>query len=138
MTDGAQPPSSDLLSGLDSPFHRFLGIEARKTGEGTAEVRLPFREELRRQEGLDMFHGGVISALADIAGDFAVATVIGGAVPTIDLRLDYLRPAQPGTLIARAKALKVGRTVAVADVEIYDQSERLVAVARGAYSSRAG
>jgi uncharacterized protein (TIGR00369 family) len=130
--------TADPALDFESPFHAFLGIESRRTGEGEVEVRLPFREELRRQAGLEMLHGGVISALADIAGDFAIATVVGGGVPTIDLRLDYLRPARPGALVARARAVKVGRTVAVADVEIFDEDDRLVAIGRAAYSPKLG
>ncbi len=128
----------EFLAGHASPFHDFLQLEAKKTGEATVELRVPFREEFIRQAGSEMLHGGIISALADIAGDYAVAAVLGDGVPTIDLRLDYLRPAMRTDLIAKATAIKVGRSVAVADVEIYDESGRLIAVARGAYSTRPG
>jgi uncharacterized protein (TIGR00369 family) len=56
-------------------------------------------------------------------------------VPTIDLRVDYLRPARRGTLRALARAVKVGRTVGVADVELRDANDAVVAVGRCAYST---
>ncbi len=67
---------------------------------GTVEIRLPFRNELLRQDGSDWLHGGVVSALIDIVGDYAVITEVGVGVPTIDLRVDYLRPARRGALTA--------------------------------------
>jgi uncharacterized protein (TIGR00369 family) len=56
-------------------------------------------------------------------------------VPTIDLRVDYLRPARRGPLTATGQTVRVGRTVSVADVEVRDESATLVAVGRGVYAS---
>ena len=91
-----------------SPFHRLLGLELVRAEDGDVEMRLPWRDELGRADGSDWFHGGVISALIDIAGDYAVASKLGRGVPTIDLRVDYLRPARRGELRAVARAVKVG------------------------------
>ncbi len=118
-----------------SPFMRFLGLEIVKAEKGRVEIRLPFREEFRRMDGSDWSHGGVVSALADIAGDYAVMTETAPNVPTIDMRVDYLRPARQGDLIAVGKTVRVGKTVSVADVEIRDASGTLVAVGRACYAS---
>ena len=87
-----------------SPFHRLLGLEMVRAEDGVVEMRLPWRDELGRDDGSDWFHGGVISALIDIAGDYAIASKLGRGVPTIDLRVDYLRPARRGDLRALARA----------------------------------
>jgi uncharacterized protein (TIGR00369 family) len=118
-----------------SPFHRLIGLEMVRAEDGVVELRLPWRDELGRAHGSDWFHGGVISALIDIAGDYAIASKLGRGVPTIDLRVDYLRPARRGDLLARARAIKVGRTVGVADVELRDANDAVVAVGRCAYST---
>ena len=118
-----------------SPFHRLLGLEMVRVEDGVVEMRLPWRDELGRDDGSDLFHGGVISALIDIAGDYAIASKLGRGVPTIDLRVDYLRPARRGDLRALARAVKVGRTVGVADVELRDANDAVVAVGRCAYST---
>jgi len=78
---------SDPLSFQHSPFMRFLGLEVVRADRGMIEVRLPFREEFIRGDGSDWLHGGVVSALADIVGDYAVVTETGQGVPTIDLRV---------------------------------------------------
>jgi uncharacterized protein (TIGR00369 family) len=118
-----------------SPFMRFLGLTLVRAETGVVEVRLPFREEFMRQDGSDWYHGGVISALADIVGDYAVITETGVGVPTIDLRVDYLRPARRGDLVAVGRTVRVGRTVSVANVEIHDATGTLVALGRAVYAS---
>jgi uncharacterized protein (TIGR00369 family) len=118
-----------------SPFMRFLGLKLLRSEPGLVEVGLPFREEFMRHDGSDWYHGGVISALADIVGDYAVITETGVGVPTIDLRVDYLRPARRGDLVGVGRTVRIGKTVSVADVEIRDESGTLVAVARAVYAS---
>jgi uncharacterized protein (TIGR00369 family) len=118
-----------------SPFMRFLGLRLVRAEKGTVEICLPFREEFLRADGSDWLHGGIVSSLADIVGDYAVITETGAGVPTIDLRVDYLRPARRGDLTAVGRTLRVGRTVSVADVEIRDAEGTVVAVGRAVYAS---
>jgi uncharacterized protein (TIGR00369 family) len=118
-----------------SPFHRLIGLELVRAEAGEVELRLAWREDFRRADGSDWYHGGILSALIDIAGDFAIASKLGRWVPTIDLRVDYLRPAREGTLVALARAVKVGKTVGVADVELRNGQGAVVAVGRAAYST---
>jgi uncharacterized protein (TIGR00369 family) len=125
------------LSVEHSPFHRLLGLELVRAQNGDVEMRLPWREEFRRADDSEWYHGGIISALVDIAGDYAIASRLGRWVATIDLRVDYLRPALQGELTALARAVKVGRTVGVADVELRDARGAVVAIGRCAYSTSA-
>jgi uncharacterized protein (TIGR00369 family) len=118
-----------------SPYQRFLGLRFERYEDGLVEIRLPFREEFLREDDSDWLHGGVISALIDIAGDYAVVTKTGVGVPTIDLRVDYLRPARRGDLTALARTIRVGRTVGIADVEVRDEQGALVAIGRGVYAA---
>jgi len=118
-----------------SPYMRFLGLRMIRSERGLVEIQLPFREEFIRGDGSDWLHGGVVSALVDIVGDYAVITELGPGVPTIDLRVDYLRPARRGDLVGIGRTVRVGRTVSAADVEIRDASGTLVAVGRGVYAS---
>jgi uncharacterized protein (TIGR00369 family) len=104
---------------LASPYHRFLGFEVVRMDSGTAEIRLPFRPDFLRQDGSEWLHGGITAALIDITGDAAIHSVVGTGVPTIDIRIDYLRPAK-GELYATAKAVRTGRIIAVADIEVHN------------------
>lgn len=117
-----------------SPYQRFLGLTFVRHEEGLVEIRLPFREEFLRADDSDWLHGGIVSALIDIAGDYAIITKVGVGVPTIDLRVDYLRPARRGDLLATARTIRVGRTIGVADIEVRDTGGELIAVGRGVYA----
>ena len=127
--------TADPFDFQHSPYMRFLGLKLEKSDKGRVELRLPFRDEFLRADGSDWLHGGVVSALIDIAGDYAVITETEVGVPTIDMRVDYLRPARRGDLLATARTLRVGRTVSVADVEVRDSQGTLVAVGRAVYAS---
>jgi uncharacterized protein (TIGR00369 family) len=123
------------LPGIDSsPYERFLGVTLVRSEKGLVEMRLPFRDEFLREDGSDWYHGGVVSALIDIAGDYAIATETGEGVPTVDLRIDFLRPARRGDLMAISRTLRVGRRIGVADIEVRDAAGQVVAVGRGVYA----
>lgn len=121
----------------DCPFHRFLDMEVVSADEERGEVvlKLPFRPEFSRSSEVAQLHGGITAAFIDIAGDYAVAARIGRGVPTINLRIDFLRMAEQTALTARAIAVKIGRSIGVVDVEVRDDHDRLIAVGRGSYST---
>jgi uncharacterized protein (TIGR00369 family) len=122
---------------LACPFHRFLGLEliAADEEEGTITLGVTAREEFSRSDDLVELHGGIIASLIDIAGDYAVAMKVGRGVPTINLRVDYLRPGRGRKAFAKAKAIRCGRTIATVDIEVTDENGTLFAIGRGTYSS---
>lgn len=78
------------------------------------------------------FHGGVLAGLADHAAGGAVTTALpaGRIAVTIDLHINFLSPADGQSIVAKARAIQVGKTVSVANVEITTQAngeERLCA-----------
>ena len=119
------------------PFHRVLRLQAidADPDTGTVTIALGYRDELARAPNEQSFHGGVIAALIDLAGHAAVAVKMGRMAPTIDLRIDYLRRADGGEVIARARLLKAGRSVARVDIDVTDTKGRLIAVGRGSFSA---
>jgi uncharacterized protein (TIGR00369 family) len=119
----------------NSPYQRFLGLTLLRAEKGCVEIRLPFRMEFLREDGSDWLHGGIVSAFIDILGDYAIVTEVGAGVPTIDLRVDFLRPARRGDLVGVGKVVRIGRTISTADAEVRDESGTLVAVGRGVYAS---
>jgi uncharacterized protein (TIGR00369 family) len=123
-----------------SPFIRFHGMRCESVDHERLRVvvRMPMRPELERAPGSRQFHGGPIAALIDTVGDYALALTVGGGVPTINFRTDYLRPATDTDLIATAWVRRAGRTVGVVDIDVHDEQGRLVAVGRGCYSARRG
>ena len=125
----------------DSPFISFLGLQVTEVdaGAGRVSMTMPMRPELERGGPMKgQFHGGPVAALIDTAGDFAVAVAVGGGVPTMNFRVDYLRPSGGAALHAVATARRIGRSVALVDIDVTDAEGRLTAVGRGTYSTKVG
>jgi uncharacterized protein (TIGR00369 family) len=127
-----------LLRG--SHFHEILGLrlEALDAAAQTLVLRAAYGPHVERAAGTGQYHGGVIASLIDIAGDFALVAVLGYGVPTINLRVDYLRPAMRTDLFAHARVRRAGRTIGVVDIDVLDQGGRLIALGRGCYGTQAG
>lgn len=120
------------------PYVQALGMVLTDVTEGRAEVTMPYDPRLVGDPASGVLHGGAISALMDTASGAAVlshpaATV---ATATLDLRIDYMRPATPGQrIIARAECYHVTRTIAFVRVTATDEDETLpVATATGAFT----
>jgi len=136
------PPSVDELQAIisGSPFHQFCQVEVVSVDpqQEIIAIRVPMRPEFERRAGTGQWHGGPIASLIDTAGDYALVFRTGGGVPTINYRVDYLRPAMNTALTATARLRRAGRTVGVVDIDVVDDQDRLVAVGRGCYSAQVG
>lgn len=111
-------------------FIRHLGIELAAVSEGKCETRMRTRPEHGQQHG--HIHAGVITTLADhTAGGAARAAVAEGCdVLTIEFKINFLRPAKGPGLAARGLVLRAGKSIVVAESEVFDgavQGEMLVA-----------
>jgi uncharacterized protein (TIGR00369 family) len=134
MADALTPDFAALDEMVrDCPFHRWLGVSLKSLSADEVEILLPWREEFVSDPTVRYTHGGILAALVDLAGDYAVAARIGRGVPTVDMRVDYHRTALPGPLVARAKVIKLGGTLATAEAQVFDDQDRLVASGRGVY-----
>jgi uncharacterized protein (TIGR00369 family) len=134
--------SHEDLTGMltQSPFHQLLGLRLLSTDADTQtlELEMPFVAAVERIPGGGQYHGGILASLIDIAGDFALIWALGFGVPTINFRTDYLRPAFNSSLRASARIRKIGRTVGVVDIDVFDEQQRLVAIGRGCYGTSSG
>ena len=123
-----------------SPFISGLKLQVLSLDYDAVEltVSMPLNPSMERRAGTKQFHGGPIASFIDTIGDFVVGMMVGGGVPTINIRIDYLKPAVGDALTATARARRVGRTVAVADIDVFDEKNSLVAIGRGTYFPKAG
>ncbi len=107
-------------------FDRALaGATVTAVGEAAATVRLPVADPVLNPVGT--LHGGAIATLVDDAGTLAImaADPEGRAGVTTDLNVTYLAAARPGeAVLAEAKALKTGRTLAFVTVDIVAEHDR--------------
>jgi uncharacterized protein (TIGR00369 family) len=112
------------------PYARFLGVRLEAGASGPIAV-LPFAERLIGNPILPALHGGVVASFLELA---ALATLDAGGrrARTINITVDYLRPARPVTFFAEARILKLGRRAANLAVEAWQEDrESPVAALRG-------
>lgn len=124
MTDTAPAPAEkrgsfnpQLFDGIISSLGHggHLGMQFRAYGDNWVELELPYSEALIGDVETGVIASGPIISLMDSATSLSVWTFIGEFRPqvTLDLRVDYMRPATPGkTVIGRGECYKVTRSMA--------------------------
>ena len=118
---------------------QLLEMEVKALDGDTLTMDMPFANQLSRMTKLDQFHGGAISALIDSAATFLVFSKLEHGVPTINYRTDFLKPAIGGSgLSAKATMRRLGRSVAVVDVDVTDETGALIAIGRGTFGTSEG
>ena len=127
-----------LQAGLGkSPFIAFLGLEVTVADPEKNEVamRLSMRPEFERGPGSKQWHGGPIAAIIDTVGDYALVMRLGRPLPTVNFRVDYLRPAIDTALVVTATVRRSGRLVGVVDIDVANEAGQLLAVGRATYAT---
>ncbi|MDH3745871.1 MAG: PaaI family thioesterase [Acidobacteriota bacterium] len=105
-------------------FNNALGL---RTGEDGTSVVLDTRPDHQIAPGL--IHFAVLATVAEVSA----AQSVGRAVVPASIQLQLMRRAEPGRLVGRGKTLKLGRRLAVAEGEVF-QNDRLVAKATVTFS----
>ena len=129
-------------------FNRVLGLRIDAVSGDGVSGSIAMRQELIGHYGHHRLHGGVISAGLDAMGGLAVMAAIGarhldeppsqrlhrfGKLGTIDLRIDYLRPAIGERFVLTAQVLRLGSRVASTRMAFSGADGRLLASGAAAY-----
>ncbi len=114
------------------PFSVLIGAELISFSMEAVDLQVPVIDKIRQQHGF--VHGGVVSYAADNALTYAGGSVLRAPVVTSEFKINYVRPAIGERLIARAKAVHVGKTQAVCTCEVFmlfEGVDKLCAIAQG-------
>ncbi len=157
MTTTTPPPAEfeqEFVTGLVAifeeriPFNHVLGLRIDTLAPDGVTGHLAMRPDLIGHYAHQRLHGGVISATLDAMAGLAVMAAIGarhmtetpterlrrfGKLGTIDLRIDYLRPAIGDRFALRAEVLRLGSRVATTRMEFFDAAGKLLATGSSAY-----
>ena len=120
------------------PHAQALGMELERVDGGTAVISMPYADKLVGDPQTGVVHGGAVSALMDTCCGAAVMSHPRNLshTATIDLRIEYLRPATPGqTITTTATCYHVTRSVAFVRATAVDEdAENPVAMATGTFT----
>jgi uncharacterized protein (TIGR00369 family) len=110
-----------------SPYFRHLSMPVKDIGIGYSIVELDIgNEHLNPFGGL---HGGVYASAIDTAAYWAVYCELdeGVGLISVDLKVDYLAPANAGKLVIKGRRIKIGKTMCLAEATAFDQNDKWLA-----------
>jgi acyl-CoA thioesterase len=110
-----------------------MGIRVTKLGSGRSEIKIEVRKRVTHQLGFA--HGGVSASLIDSAVGLALCTMIDHAstITTINLNVNFLAPAKPGSLTAQGRIIHKGKRTAVGESQVADEDGKLVSKGNATY-----
>lgn len=138
MADAPSTPQTFAAARLGgTAFIASLGGEVLEIGKGRARMRLPYGPLLVGDPDTGVVHGGVVTAMLDQTCGIAVASALKEIMPfaTLDLRIDYMKPAAPhADIFVEAECLKVTHEVAFTrGIAYQDSPDNPIALSTGAF-----
>ena len=135
MSEPAEMSGRDLLEAAlrgaipPPPYAVLLGMRFTAAFDGSATFEMPARSDFYNPN--NVVHGGAITSLADSAMGFAVITTLapGESFTTAELHVNFLRPAtaDSGMLRSTGRVVHRGQQVVVAEADVVDQQNQLIA-----------
>ncbi|HET7520236.1 MAG TPA: PaaI family thioesterase [Candidatus Limnocylindria bacterium] len=100
-----------------------LGATLESVGDGEAEISLVPHPEISQQHGF--VHAAAVTAIADSAAGYASLTLMppGTGVLSTEFKINLLAPARGDRIVARGRVVKAGRTLTVAQSEVFAETD---------------
>jgi uncharacterized protein (TIGR00369 family) len=114
------------IQGRRSVYGAISGLQLDRAAPAEAWASLPYRPVFVGDTATGVLHGGVVTAMLDESCGMAVQLALDGsrAIATLDLRIDYQKPATPGLAIrAHSICYRVTRSIAFVRATAYQESE---------------
>src|SRR3954452_24864325 len=117
---------ADAIKSHRSVYGHISGLRLDRAAPGETWSSLPYRPVFVGDTATGVLHGGVVTAMLDESCGIAVQLALDGtrAIATLDLRIDYQKPATPGLDIkAHSLCYRVTRSIAFVRATAYQDSE---------------
>src|SRR4051812_49509147 len=105
----------------ETGFRQLIGVIVTDHGDGRARAVLEADDRHLNAHGT--IHGGAIATLCDSAMGTAVAAAGADGPVTVEMKVTYLRPGEPGEGVANAEVRKRGKRVIVVEAEVTQEGE---------------
>jgi len=117
-----------------STYYGHLGMYVNELDEGTSRMEMAVDSRLFNAGGV--VHGGALASIADAAIAAALSTLVDldrEKMFTVEMKVNYMAPVREGEIVAEAKIIQRGKSVAVGESWVYDSSGKLAAKAIATY-----
>jgi uncharacterized protein (TIGR00369 family) len=110
-----------------SPYFSLLSMEIKDLQWGNAHLEIELGE--KHVQPFGFVHGGAIASLMDAAAFWAAFPQVekGMGLTTVEIKVNYLAPIQKGKLVAHGRCIKMGRTIALGEATISNETGGLIA-----------
>lgn len=111
------------------PFNQLVGMRVVRKHRDGVTIECPFRRDLSNTAGV--LHGGVAATLADAAVGIAIASHFKGTrkATTVEMKVSYFLPITRGKIVARSRLIRIGSTLSIGRVDLFNAQKRLAGVA---------
>ena len=109
------------------PYFSLLSMSVRDIGIGYSLLDIDVQK--KHLHPFEAVHGGVFASIIDAAAFWAVFPEVDENVgmTSVDLKVNYLAPAQGGKLIARGRRIKLGKTLGLGEAEVINEENTILA-----------
>jgi uncharacterized protein (TIGR00369 family) len=111
----------------ESPYFKLISMSIKALEVGRCLIEVDLAEKHLQPFG--MVHGGVFSSVIDAATFWAVFPEVdeGLSMTTVELKINYLAPAQRGRLVVEGRRIKLGKTLGLGEATVKNEDDKLLA-----------
>lgn len=110
---------------------KHMNFEVQSINKGLVSLKLTNREEFNNIKGT--IHGGIIAALLDTTMGMTARTILKGSPVTIQLNIQYVKPAINETLFSKSEIINISRQVCFLEGQIFNEADKMIAFATGTF-----
>jgi len=116
-----------------APIIQSFGMKLSYDEAGRALVRLPFNPNF--DHAFHQIHGGVMATMLDTAGWFTAAPHFDNWIATVEFQTRLLEPVEKVDLVAAGRIVRLGKRIAVCEMEVRTAAEKLIALGAGTFTA---